>query len=103
VKRYNRLLKYKTRGIDITPFPTVSAAMRTLPLSFAQLESDDEEAGDPENYDWWPRDEFEVQSPDMVVSRIDQEQEEQFAANEMKRRSAYFALLRQVKTGLNSG
>jgi hypothetical protein len=103
VKRYNRLLKYKTRGIDITPFPTVSAAMRTLPLSFAQLESDDEEAGDPENYDWWPRDEFEVQSPDLVVSRIDQEQEEQFAANEMKRRSAYFALLRQVKTGLNSG
>ena len=102
VKRYNRLLKYKARGIDITPFPTVSAAMRTLPLSFAQLESDDEEAGDPENYDWWPRDEFEVQNPDLVVSRIDQEQEEQFAANEMKRRSAYFALLRQVKTGLNS-
>ena len=102
VKRYNRLLKYKARGIDITPFPTVSAAMRTLPLSFAQLESDDEEAGDPENYDWWPRDNFEVQNPDLVYSRIDQEQEEQFAANEMKRRSAYFALLRQVKTGLNS-
>jgi hypothetical protein len=64
---------------------------------------DDEEAGDPENDDWWPRDEFEVQNPDLIVARIDRAQEERFAANEMKRRSAYFALLRQVKTGLNSG
>ena len=103
VKRYNRLLEYKARGIDITPFPTVCAAMRTLPLSFAQLESDNEEAGDPDNYDWRPRDNFEERNPELVVSRIDQEQEEQFAANEMKRRSAYFALLRQVKTRLNSG
>jgi hypothetical protein len=103
VKRYNRLLKYKRRGIDVTPFPTVSDAMRTLPTTFAQLELDDEEAGDPENDDWWPRDEFEVQNPDLIVARIDRAQEERFAANEMKRRSAYFALLRQVKTGLNSG
>jgi hypothetical protein len=100
VKWYNRLLKYKRRGIDITPFPTVSAAMRTLPTSFAQLELDDEEAGDPENYDWWPRDEFEVRDTDLLVARIDREQEERFAANEMKRRSAYFALLRQVKNCL---
>jgi len=103
VERYDRLLKYKARGIDITPFPTVSAAMRTLPLSFAQLESDNDEAGDPDNYDWWPRDNFEERNPDLVVSRIHQEQDEQFAANEMKRRSAYFTLLRQVKKGLCRG
>ena len=99
----NGLDKYKVRGIEVKPFPVASGAMRVLPMSFPRVEMEDAAVDNDHNHSWMPRDHHEVQNADLIISRVEREQERRVMENEQRRWEKYDALLERVHwTGLES-